>query len=266
MFNGAGQLVWGPETHIVNPSAGRFVAVIGSTNLDSSPANGIPDLDEIDAMNLELEVSIGESSGSLTVLSPRQKIFASHHAARAQTVVDGAITTDKIRDRAVTAAKLADPPLPVGSVLSFFGDPASLPAQWVPCDGRVIQDPDSPYFNQPVPDLRQTFLRGADEFNPVGTTGGTDSIASHSHSFSGSGSAFISPRQLGGWTGHTKARQATSFYPNIYSLTVDNSVPLADQDTHGHFGSASMFGTTFAAGASDNRPRFMSLLFIIRVK
>jgi len=110
IFDAAGTPVWGPEIHVVTPDAeGRFVAVVGATGLDVSPADGVPDLDQLAPAKLELEVAVEDpGGGSMTVLSPRQKLFAAFHASTASEVLDDSIRTASLVDQAVTNEKLAD--------------------------------------------------------------------------------------------------------------------------------------------------------------
>ncbi len=56
-------------------------------------------------------------------------------------------------------------PLPIGSIVAWHRDFSSLldlPQGWVPCDGRTVLSPTSPYLGLSVPDLNGTarFLRG----------------------------------------------------------------------------------------------------------
>lgn len=56
----------------------------------------------------------------------------------------------------------------------------TIPNSWQFCDGSLITNPDSPLFNQNVPDLRNLFLKHSDI---IGQTGGADSInLYHNHS------------------------------------------------------------------------------------
>ena len=105
-------------------------------------------------------------------LLPRQELGASAYAMTALNVaagavgttmiVDQAITTVKLADGAVTAAKLApDLLIPVGTVVSWWGNSAAPPAGWKLCDGSAIADAASPINGTAVPDLRDRFIRGA---------------------------------------------------------------------------------------------------------
>ena len=110
------------------------------------------------------------------------------------------------------------------------------------------------------------FLRGADVSKPAKSTGGIDSTPSHTHFFSDTASVYISRRDLNGWSGYQVPSRASEFYSNIYSLTVDSNIGQQDQDTHGHSGDAYVSGSTGSGGSSDNRPRFYSVTYIIRIK
>jgi len=63
---------------------------------------------------------------------------------------------------------------PIGSILPFhksFNNTPSLPENWVECNGQTINDSESPYDGQTVPDLNgeQRFIRGS---KSSGGTGG----------------------------------------------------------------------------------------------
>ena len=68
--------------------------------------------------------------------------------------------------------------LPVGCVQSWLKNLANTPAlpdNWVECNGQVLNDSDSPYDGQTIPDLNgdNRFLRGNS------TSGGTGGEATH---------------------------------------------------------------------------------------
>lgn len=113
LYDDTGTPVWGPEIHVVTPDAqGRFVAVVGITDLDVAPADGTPDLDQLAPDGLELEVAVENAAGTMMVpLTPRQHLFAAFHASSAtfaETVADGAVGTTQLADGAVDSAKLAN--------------------------------------------------------------------------------------------------------------------------------------------------------------
>jgi hypothetical protein len=75
---------------------------------------------------------------------------------------------------------------PVGSILPFVGDPATLPPEWQVCNGEPLKDPTSPLMKTlaggKVPDLSDRFVRGTKNKDQLQKTGGSDSyVAAHSH-------------------------------------------------------------------------------------
>lgn len=78
--------------------------------------------------------------------------------------------------------------IPLGMVLFFYtsqteadGTPITQPNPdiWQPCDGRTINDPDSPLNGQTLPDLRDLFVKGS---STPGQTGGQSTVnLSHNH-------------------------------------------------------------------------------------
>ena len=52
---------------------------------------------------------------------------------------------------------LASAPIgvPIGIILPYVGPLASLPANWLPCDGRLVIDPTSQFHNQRLPNLNE---------------------------------------------------------------------------------------------------------------
>jgi hypothetical protein len=81
--------------------------------------------------------------------------------------------------------------VPVGCVVAFLknitGTPATLPSEFVECNGQTLTDPQSIYNGVPIPDLNGTnaanhrFLRGA------ATSGGTGGTETHHHGMPVSG-------------------------------------------------------------------------------
>lgn len=135
--------------------------------------------------------------------------------------------------------------VPVGAIVPFAGSLASLPSNWVPCDGRTVNDPGSPLDGTQVPDLTDNrFLMGVGADTSAGVTGGSNVIPTDgSHGHSGSTSDRVdqktgSPRYL---------------------------------DTSGNKGFRHTHPLTIRAGGrhnhgGDNRPSFYAVRFIIRVR
>ncbi len=95
---------------------------------------------------------------------------------------------------------------PVGTIMawlkSLLHTPATLPDNWVECDGSVLSDGDSPYDGDTLPDLNGgEFMRGN---STSGGTGGADTInLAHNHTIETSGTTTGSNQSFcfisGGW-------------------------------------------------------------------
>lgn len=165
--------------------------------------------------------------------------------------------------------------VPVGAILAYWGDPAALPEGWRLCDGGVVSDAESPLAGRRLPDLRKRFVRGAgccELEDEAGGEGGRDVAPAHSHPFSAStNNVWFGQNSVAGWSG-TEAlyeqRPARGKRKDVAALTVPSEPSgRGPWPSHGHMaGSASFSGATANGGAHDNRPGFVSLHFIIRIK
>lgn len=165
--------------------------------------------------------------------------------------------------------------LPVGAIVAYYGDPAALPGHWRLCDGSVVEDAASPLAGKTLPDLRGRFPRGAGCCEPEdepGATGGRDQAPAHSHPFSAStNNVWFSSTSVYGWSDEAAladGRPGRGRAKRHAALTVPRSpTGRGPWPSHGHMaGSASFSGATANSGAHDNRPAFVSLHFIIRIK
>lgn len=165
--------------------------------------------------------------------------------------------------------------VPVGAILAWYGDPATLPAEWRLCDGALVSDPESPLAGRRLPDLRGRFLRGADCCRPgdgAGELGGQDEAPAHSHPFSAAtNNVRFGPESVAGWRGAETLHEGTPARGKpkpVAALTVpSDAAGRGPWPSHGHIaGSASFSGATANAGGHDNRPRFVSVHFVIRIK
>ena len=71
--------------------------------------------------------------------------------------------------------------IPIGGITMFYGKENELPENWRIANGQLVNDPDSPYHERRLPDLRETFVRGAADDDEVGNSGGRDERDTHTH-------------------------------------------------------------------------------------
>jgi hypothetical protein len=135
--------------------------------------------------------------------------------------------------------------VPIGTILPFAGSLEALPSNWLPCDGRAVEDPKSPLRGSKVPDLTDNrFLMGVGPTETVGTTGGTNAISPDGrHGHAGTATDRVtqktgSPRYLD--TSGNKGFKHT------------HNLSIKSDGLHSHGG--------------DNRPSFYAVRFIIRVR
>ena len=181
--------------------------------------------------------------------------------------LDGKVLTGKRLNVNQSIQIIPPTDMPIGGIISFFGNESLLPENWVVCNGQTIADSSSPLNGQTVPDLRGRFLRGPDAVYPPNSSGGIDGIPSHSHYFSDVDNNVWFPRNSGnGWTALqmvSRAQHLSRTQYGLYKLKDDDN-PF---DSHGHMnGVADINGFTLEAGGHDNKPRFYSLFYIMKIK
>ncbi|MBI3869351.1 MAG: hypothetical protein HY299_12590 [Verrucomicrobia bacterium] len=257
----AGDPVWAGEVHRTTINGGMVNVLLGSkTPLPTTNSDGAPLFNQ--KLYLELTVDINGDNAITAAdppLLPRQILLPALFAKE----------SDNARSLGgVPAADLALGLVPVGSVLPFYGVVGSLPANWRLCDGSPVNDPLSPFDGQFLPNLMEMFLRGASPSYPVNTTGGQDFIASHSHFFSASDSSVSFPLKSGNGyvSAYHPATSAGAFDNSLRNLSAPDGA-ANPYNSHGHInGFSSVSGTTFSSGSHDNRPRFFSINYIIRIR
>jgi hypothetical protein len=127
---------------------------------------------------------------------------------------DSPIRSDELRNQFNALKGLIDALVPIGVAYPWFkslaGVPA-LPANFVECNGQVLNDGESPLDGQVIPDLNnaQLFLRGAT------ASGGTGGSTSHSHTVDLTGVSAGDPGSSGG----------TTVQNNIYPTSDVNHMP-----------------------------------------
>ncbi|TBD34342.1 tail fiber protein [Rhizobium ruizarguesonis] len=259
---------WQEVHEDISVQDGYFSALLGSQTAFPDPTifKGV--------VYLGITIDDGDPQTADVELRPRQAITPSIAAFQARIADDAARSQEAqhaqradLALRATVADGVAGE-VPIGGIVPFSGDPVNLPAAWRLCDGSLIDDPDSPLKGQTMPDLRGMFVRGVDSQTALGATGGQDSVPDHAHSFDGKGEVWLPMKSLNGWASDSVASPALAqaWQPNHFSLTFHDDKAGTDQETHGHIGSAYVSGITLPGGGHDNRPRFLSLNYIIRIK
>ena len=177
------------ETLTVAVKNGVFTAYLGGTS-------ALPAFETTREYQLGVKVGAGAEVKQAITSVPLARTASS--ANTAATVSDGAVTTAKLADGAVTTAKLgnssvADAKLaaglaiPIGGIIMYWGNSASLPAGFELCDGANVSTTGSSLLGQPKPNLVGKFPRGATgdvKGSPI--TGGADTAnLQHSHTVDG---------------------------------------------------------------------------------
>ena len=295
------------ETLTVAVRNGVFTAYLGGTS-------ALPVFETTREYQLGVKVGAGAEVKQAITSVPLARTASS--ANTAATVSDGAVTTAKLADGAVTTAKLgnssvADAKLaaglaiPIGGIIMYWGNSASLPAGFELCDGANVSTAGSSLLGQPKPNLVNKFVRGTTgDVKTTAVTGGADSavhshkVDSHTHSVSSSLGTHSHEYKLryrpryGALTGNdADAIQVTnssgSFYNSNYAGTwrvpKNNGLQegASDSDTaqydavgtttnnpnlsHNHGGATGAASPDTDSKTISTVPAYVGLLFIMRV-
>lgn len=152
--------------------------------------------------------------------------------------------------------------IPVGAVLpwhkSLFYSPATLPSNWVECNGQTLDDADSPLDGRQIPDLngatdehggKGLFVRG-------GTASGTyqeDQMQSHKHNDSGHTHVYKTRNFYGGGGGQSGSNYYGDYNHNINTGYANLTDPVESS------------GGVVRHG-NETRPANMSMVWIMRIK
>lgn len=223
----------------------------------------------------------------------------------AADLAPNSVNTSELADGSVTAAKLAPDAIatgvPLGAVIPWWRPTPETPipsGHFALADGSVVNDPESPFNGQTLPDLTGKFIMGVAPAN-IGSAGGsntldlshshtvsshnhqvnshTHGLPSHSHSVSGATGEVHNFWDGGYYTTQGDGRRfADLVYPNNNSAwyyrhnhfvdltsgpwggTSDGAAPLTT--------SASPGTDTRLSNATDNRPAYVGLVYLVRIK
>jgi hypothetical protein len=170
-------------------------------------------------------------------------VAAPRHTFTAGTPISASQMNDNFADLDSRLSALAEvvsmAGVPIGSILPYAGDPSALPSKWVLCDGRTIAQPMSGLvdYDSATPGLQipllndDRFLMGTSIAN-MGIKGGDNAIpddGAHVHAWNQTGADLV---------------------PDGSNFT--NGAFMNSAGGHNHGG--------------DRRPRFLGILYIIRIQ
>lgn len=255
--------IWGPQVFDgksdVGHGHGAQVPVVkGFFNVLLGPydIDGDPIAQAFTGSNRFVEVTVEDGQPNL----PRQQVFSAPYALTSMGEI------------------------PVGGIIMWSGKSSGLPDNWKICNGRRVLDPESPFNGKTLPDLRARFVRGAGSSSEVLWKGGSDVRDTHNHSFSGSITIGMNRSSLNGY----RIRSIFCDDDNENGICdgdiAGNSINLigggftADSryralvldvkknESHGHKGTVTG-GTSWDKNTNlDNRPPYINLHYIIRIK
>ncbi len=243
VFRIFGSAIGGPElwwdTEVVAVRGGIYSAKLGKDAPDPFPA------DLFTNGPLWLETTVDGKT-----LTPRQEMGAVPFAMSVAHVPASALPSGAI--------------VPVGSVISWYGNSASIPSGWKLCDGSTISDPASPLNGRSSPSLSGKFIRGTT--GDVTTTlpsGGSDTqtltqaqMPVHAHGVNDPGHSHKAYHNLA-QSGATAIYAIANEGINSPFQTVHGTVPSTTGISINNAGGGQSFSTV---------PSYVGLVFIMRVK
>jgi len=236
---------------------------------------------------------LGITVGSDDEMTPRVQLGSVPFAVQANTVPNDSITTEKIVDGTIQAGDLAPdavpPGVPIGSVISWWRPDAGTPLpsdEWAIANGSVVTDPESPLYGKALPNLTDRFVMGVTAGN-IGTTGGSNTLnLSHSHTVNDHNHLVPSHSHGNGDLRASVGIEHDQVYVKRYGpgfqASDSTSTTNTRVNTHVLDSSADVEGSTDAwsdwtggsqpgtnaqlSSATDNRPQYVGLIFLVRIK
>jgi len=221
---------------------------------------------------------LGITVGSDDEMTPRVQLGSVPFAVQANTVLNDSITTEKIANNTIQAEDLAPdavpPGVPIGSVISWWRPDAGTPLpsdEWAVADGSTVADPESPLYGRALPNLTDRFIMGVTSGN-IGVTGGTNTLnLSHihqvdSHSHSLPEHAHDYNHDHGTSDVYCMGGGSTSVHRDITSLVNYAGSGTNTGSWSGVSGASQPNTNAQLSSATDNRPQYVGLIFLVRIK
>ena len=142
--------------------------------------------------------------------------------------------------------------IPIGAVIDWWrpNSTFAVPDGYMICDGSVVNDAQSPFNGEKLPELRGRFIRGAGSESVIGKTGGADR---HKHTISGSTDSKVV-------TMHWSNSNMWVGIPGLPPWEVANKTHEHTTDAHSH-GVGSLKNST-----QGHEPPYVQLLKIMRIR
>lgn len=165
--------------------------------------------------------------------------------------------------------------VPIGAIMPFFGRLIDIPDNWIICDGSQVHDPLSPMVGKFVPDLRARFVSGASATVPAGSVGGLAESPNHGHQIGAySNNVSFGLNSGNGYApSYHPATRADGFDRTRVALgaPAPSALPAPPNnnpyESHGHMnGRAYVSGAAQPGGSHDNRPPFVAMHYLIRIR
>ena len=188
--------------------------------------------------------------------------------------------------------------VPVGTIMPYYGDLDALPSNWMLCDGSRIDDPGSPLYKESklsvsgrrrpiakVPNLDEYFVRGTTEPEQVNEPGGQDKVRDHIHSlpdhkhYMSHSHSFNTDKEGISWIRDPDYNYGlytkVGYDHRRYFIAAETKKEFYERTAHSHSGrtdsgrsytSSAGDGYSGFSGGHDNKPRYKSFYYIIKIR
>ncbi len=251
-----GTPLWQEIHDEVSIVGGQINVLLGSkSNLDDPNQNGNSE-DQVNFTQARyLGITIGADSNQEMV--PRHQLVPSFHARSADNSLN-------LNNKPASYYALAHAQTPLGSIVAWYKNFKNIstvfPDGWVEMNGQVIDDAESPFHGEFVPNLNgeKRFLRGGTEAGVLED----DALQNHIHNFVGTRGTTEGPS-----VGNIPARSYADSHNNL-DREPGRFGPHQNEETHNHgfTPSGTISNPSSGRTADETRPINMSVVWIIRIK